>query len=157
MIKIIAAISKNNAIGINNKLLWHLPKDLKRFKKLTLNSNVIMGRRTYESIGKALPNRKNIVISRNKNYKLDDAILANSINKAIELANKNCFIIGGEQIYKEAINIADEMYITHIDQNFIGDSFFPKIEKSWKIINREIILPDNEHKYKFEFIDYKRR
>ena len=158
-ITIIAAIAKNNALGKDNDLIWHLSADLKRFKKLTTGHHIIMGRKTFESIGKPLPNRITIIITRNEQYKQDGCLIANSLEQAISLVKNddNPFIIGGAQIYKQAINIADKLEITYVYNNFDADVFFPKIDLTiWKEIARETFEPDNKNKYHYSFVTYKR-
>ena len=137
-ISIIAAIGKNRELGKNNKLLWHIPEDMKRFRQLTEGHAVIMGRKTFDSIGKPLPNRMNIVITKNPNVfqsinRLNNLIVVDSLDKAVEtaksfelkVANPEIFIIGGGSIYKQAISIADRLYLTIIDGTFNADTFFP--------------------------------
>lgn len=153
MINIIAAISKNNVLGGNNTLLWHLPSDLKRFKKLTTGSTVIMGRKTFESIGKPLPNRKNIVVSRTK-LSIDGVDVVDNISDAL---TDDCFIIGGGQIYEKTIDIADKIYLTVIDSDFKGDTFFPVIGDDWKITSVEWHKPDKKNKYNYSFIIYEKK
>lgn len=147
-ISIIAAISENRVIGNNNKLLWHIPEDFARFKKITLNHPVIMGRKTYESIGKPLPDRTNIIITRDENYKTEGCLVVHSLEEAIRLAKespsfaesdsamagKEIFIIGGGQIYQQAINIADKLYLTVIKKEFAGDTYFPDYGRFKKVI-----------------------
>lgn len=130
MITIIAAIAKNNALGKDNQLIWYLPADLKRFKKITLGHHIIMGRKTFESLGKPLPNRTTIIITRNKNYTQHGCIVVNSLNEAIEAAkeDENPYILGGAEIYKQALNIADKLDLTFVHQNFEADVFFPEID-----------------------------
>lgn len=162
MIIIIAAIAKNNAIGKNNALIWHLPADLKRFKKITSGHHILMGRKTFESIGKPLPNRTSIVITTKKNYQNQNkCIIANSIEEAIKLAKNDSkiFIIGGAQIYKQVLekDLADRLDITLIDKEFEADVFFPKIDKKkWKKISREDFKANEKNKYNYSFISYKR-
>lgn len=162
MIIIIAAIAKNNAIGKNNALIWHLPADLKRFKKITSGHHILMGRKTFESIGKPLPNRTSIVITTKKNYQNQNkCIIANSIEEAIKLAKNDnkIFIIGGAQIYKQVLekDLADRLDITLIDKEFEADVFFPKIDKKkWKQISREDFKANEKNKYNYSFISYKR-
>lgn len=138
MISIVAAISKNNVIGKNNKLPWHLPEDLERFKKLTLGKNVLMGRKTYESIlgylGKPLQGRTSIVITSDKNYKAAKGVkIYHSLESALN-ANKDVFCIGGAMIYKEIMDKANRLYITHIEKNYEGDAFFPEIDPAvWRL------------------------
>jgi len=136
MIKIIAAISKNRVLGNDNKLIWSLPNDLKRFKKLTTNNTVVMGRKTYESIGRPLPNRRNIVITRDENYHDDNIEVVNSIEEALLLCNNDCFIIGGGQIYQQTLDLAEKIYLTIVDEEFEGDAFFPELGKDWFKISK---------------------
>lgn len=155
MINIIAAISKNNVLGKDNKLLWHLPNDLKYFKKITTGKTVVMGRKTFESIGKPLPNRKNIVVS-NRNLNIENVEIVNNIKDIISL-NDDIFIIGGGEIYKSTINLADKLYITLIDFEFSGDVYFPDIDLTkWKITNKEYHQKDEKNKYDYTFIIYER-
>lgn len=156
MIKIIAAVSKNNVLGDDNKLIWSLPNDLKRFKKLTSGNTVVMGRKTYESIGKPLPNRRNIIITRDEKYDVKGCEVVNSINEALLLCNKDCFIIGGGEIYNQTIDIADKIFLTLIDGDFKGDTTFPEIDKEWHIVSILENEIDENHKYKYSFIDYER-
>ncbi|WP_339661884.1 dihydrofolate reductase [uncultured Polaribacter sp.] len=161
MITIIAAIAKNNALGKNNELIWHLPEDLKRFKKITSGHYILMGRNTFESIGKPLPNRTTIIITRNKNYFKDGCLIANSLEAAIELANKEekIYIIGGAQIYKYAIenNLADALDITLVHHQFEADAFFPEIDDTiWKETKRENFKADEKNKFDYSFISYRK-
>jgi len=139
MISIIAAVSKNGVIGVNNTLPWDLPKDLKRFKDLTTGNVVIMGRKTYESIGKALPNRINIVVTRDKNFFVPGVLSANSLDSALLKAggNKDIFIIGGGEIYKQSMDFVDKLYITEVDMEVEGDTTFPTISDKWIVSNEE--------------------
>tara|TARA_B100000941_G_C28351936_1_gene472321 strand:+ start:12 stop:512 length:501 start_codon:yes stop_codon:yes gene_type:complete len=149
IITIIAAISENNVIGRNNKLIWHLPEDLKRFKKLTSGHSVIMGRKTFESINKALPNRHNIVVSKNREFSADGVTVCNSLEKAllISINDNQPFIIGGGQIYAQAINLADKIELTKIKKLFDGDVFFPKIDTNiWQLSKKEK-MKDNSLEY----------
>ena len=147
-------MSINGVIGCNNKLIWHLPIDLKRFKEITTGHSVIMGRKTYESIGRPLKNRRNIIISRNKNYKVDGCEVVFSLEEAIKLTNNNCFIIGGGEIYNQSIEIADKIYLTIIDKEFYGDVKFPKLNGDWVKIKSEDFL---ENKIKCSFLEYERK
>lgn len=156
MIRIIAAMSKNNVIGRDNKLIWSLPDDLKRFKELTMGHYIIMGRKTYESIGKPLPGRKNIVISRNPNLKIKGVEIFSDILKAIEYTNNNCFIIGGSEIYKQTIDLADFLYLTIINANLNGDSYFPQIDSSWILVYDLENNKDDKHMYSYNFKNYSR-
>lgn len=156
MIKIIAAISKNRVLGNDNKLIWSLPNDLKRFKKLTTNNTVVMGRKTYESIGRPLPNRRNIVITRDENYHDDNIEVVNSIEEALLLCNNDCFIIGGGQIYQQTLDLAEKIYLTIVDEEFEGDAFFPELGKDWFKISKVDNEINENHNYKYTFIDYER-
>ena len=156
IISLIAAMDRNNVIGKGNKLPWKLSADLKRFKELTLGKPVIMGRKTFESIGKPLPNRINIVITRDKNYKANGCIAANSAEEALKAAsgNQEVMVIGGEQVFKEFLPMAGKMYLTFIDENFEGDAYFPEYNKTeWKEARREN-RKDNSLKY--AFVDFER-
>ena len=136
-ITIIAAISENNGLGKNNKLIWHIPDDLKRFKKLTLGHSVIMGRKTFESIAKPLPQRKNIILTRNKNYKAKGALIAHNVKEALNFCQNDNqpFIIGGAEIYKLFMNISNKIELTRIHKSYDGDAFFPEIlEEKWKLV-----------------------
>ncbi|GFD91647.1 dihydrofolate reductase [Tenacibaculum singaporense] len=161
MITLIAAIAKNNALGKDNDLIWHLPADLKRFKKVTTGHPILMGRNTFESIGKPLPNRTSIIITRNNNYFVDGCLMANSIEQAIELAEgKDAFIIGGAQIYKDALeqNLVDRLDITVLHHEFEADAFFPEINMEiWKEVAREDFKADEKNKYDYSFVSYEKR
>jgi dihydrofolate reductase len=161
-ITIIAAISNNNALGKVNDLIWYLPADLKRFKKVTTGHHILMGRNTYESIGKPLPNRTTVIITRNSNYKAEGCIVVNSIEKAIEVAkeDEHVFVIGGAQIYKQAMeaDLVDQLDITLVHQNFEADVFFPEIKTAiWKEASREDFEADEKNTYDYSFISYKKR
>ncbi|MGQ3678452.1 dihydrofolate reductase [Tenacibaculum discolor] len=161
MITLIAAIAKNNALGKDNDLIWYLPADLKRFKKVTTGHPILMGRNTFESIGKPLPNRTSIIITRNNNYFIDGCLIANSIEQAIELVEGNdAFVIGGAQIYKEALeqNLVDRLDITVLHHEFEADAFFPKIDMNiWKEVAREDFKADEKNKYDYSFVSYEKR
>ncbi len=161
MITIIAAIAKQNALGKDNQLIWHLPADLKRFKSITSGHPIIMGRKTFESLGRPLPNRTNIVITRNKDYSPKGAIVVHSLNEAIEKAqeiDEHIFIIGGATIYKKAIEIADVLDITKVHHSFEADVFFPEIDlKVWREVNHTSFKADEKNKYDYSFVRYERR
>lgn len=155
MIALIAAIAKNNCIGKDNQLPWHIPEDLEHFKKLTTGKVVLMGRKTWESIPekfRPLPNRKNLVITRNTNYEIPKGMeIFNNTESALEkYKDQDVFVIGGAGIYKQTIDLADTLYITHVHKEVEGDAFFPEIDPEiWKEVERE----DHE---KFSFVTYKR-
>ena len=159
MITIIAAIANNNALGLNNKLIWHLPEDLKRFKRVTTGHHVIMGRKTFESLGKPLPNRTTIIITRNKNYKANNCIIVNSLDEALENAkqDKNPYILGGAEIYKLAMPIANKLDLTIVQHEFEADAFFPEIDTSiWKEKSRVNFKADEMNKYDYSFVTYEK-
>ncbi|MFD0760674.1 dihydrofolate reductase [Lutibacter aestuarii] len=159
MITIIAAIAEDNALGKDNQLIWHLPADLKRFKQVTSKHHVIMGRKTFESLGKPLPNRTNIIITRNPNYTIKGCVVVNSLKQAIEAAkeDENPFILGGAEIYKQAIEFADKLDLTFIHHKFDADAFFPEIDTTiWKETSREFHKADEKNKYDYSFVSYKR-
>ncbi len=161
MLTIIAAVAKNNALGKNNDLIWRLPADLKRFKKVTLGHHVIMGRKTFESLGKPLPNRTTIIISRNKDYHVEGCIIVNSLEKAILAAkdDTNPYILGGGEIYRQALDHADILDLTLVHHSFEdADTFFPPIDfKKWEEINREDFKADETHDYDYSFVTYKKK
>ena len=158
---LIVAVSENDVIGKDNDLIWHLKNDLKRFKALTSGHCIIMGRKTFESFPKPLPNRTHIVITRQQDYKAaEGVIVVNSLETAIEAANQdeNPFIIGGGEIYKQALEVVDTIEFTRVHHNFEGDTFFPVIQETiWKETNRVDHKKDDLHKFDFSFITYKRR
>ena len=156
MISIIVATSKNRVIGNNNSLIWKLPADLKRFKQITTGNTIVMGRKTYESIGKPLPNRRNIIITRDTNYLVDNCEIVNSLEEALMLCNNECFIIGGGEIYKQSIDIADKIYLTLVQEDFEGDTYFPEIGKEWTKVIREDFEPDEKNAHKYSFINYEK-
>lgn len=152
LISIIAAIAENRAIGKDNKLLCHIPEDLKRFKQITQDHPVIMGRTTYESLGKALPERINIIITRDQNYKADGCIICHSLEEALTVARKyndeEIFLIGGGQIYRQGIKYADKLYLTIVKSNFEADTFFPDYSEFKKVtFKKEGIY--NQYQYIF--------
>ena len=159
-ITIIAAIAENNALGKNNDLIWHLPADLKRFKKTTTGHHIIMGRNTFESIGKPLPNRTTIIITRNPYFKAEGCIVVNSLKEAIQVAknDESPFIIGGAQIYDQAIDIVDQLDITEVHHKFDADVYFPKIDATiWKESKREFFKADDKNKFDYSFVSYIRK
>ncbi len=155
-ISIIVAIANNMAIGKDNDLIWHISEDLKRFKSITSGNTIIMGRKTYESIGRPLPKRRNIVISRNRDLSIEGAEVVNSLDEALRLteSENEVFIIGGGAIYKEAMPLADRLYLTRVDISPEADIFFPEIDyNEWKeIYNRQSKQDDIE----YTFIDLER-
>ena len=160
MITIIAAIGLNNELGKDNDLVWHLPNDFKRFKNLTTGHHIIMGRETFESFPKPLPNRTHIVISRNKNYLVPQGVLlAFDMSQALALANgdNQPFVIGGGEIYRLGMEWADCLEITHIDGTFDCDTYFPKIEADlWKCVSEVPHPKDERHDYAFKYCTYQK-
>ena len=157
---IIAAVSINNVIGNDNKLIWKLSNDLKRFKNLTTNHSVIMGRKTFESLINPLPDRDNIVITRDTNYSKPNIQVCSSIEDAINLTKTDTqpFIIGGGQIYTQTINIVDKIELTRVHEEFDGDSYFPEIPLDiFKLINEENYNSDLENEFDYSYLTYKKR
>lgn len=158
MLSIIVAKAKNNVIGKDNKLLWHIPEDLKRFKSLTTGHTIIMGRKTFDSIGRVLPNRKHVILSHNPDFKVHDENVEivhsiDEIKKYIESDEEN-FVIGGAMIYSLLMPYVTKMYITEIDKNFEGDSVFPPVNhEKWKEVKRVESKDDN---LEYSFVDYER-
>ncbi|GAB4449161.1 MAG: dihydrofolate reductase DfrA [Bacteroidia bacterium] len=158
----VVATDKNNGIGINNQLLCHLPDDLKHFKKLTLNNVVVMGRKTYESIGKALPQRINVVLTTNKDIAISDAEVFNNIQDVLSVIpqkypDKKIIIIGGEQIYRLFYPYLKEIHRTLIHHSFNADAFFPDFENDFDLVNSVFHPKDEKHLYDFEFQHWKRK
>lgn len=161
MVTIIAAIGLNNALGKDNDLIWHLPADLKRFKKTTTGFPIIMGRKTFESIGRPLPNRTNIIVTRNADYHQDGCIVKSSLEEAVEsVANEeHVFIIGGAQIYNQAIEqgLADRLDITLVQESFEADVYFPEFDKmEWELISREDFDKDEKNPHNYSFLQFKK-
>jgi dihydrofolate reductase len=160
MITIIAAAGENNELGKNNDLVWHLPDDFKRFKQITTGHHIIMGRKTFESFPKPLPNRTHIVITRNKNYKKDGAVVIHSMEEALKIVKNDDqpFIIGGGEIYKIGMEYADKIELTKVHGKFEADTFFPEIpQNKWTLLS-EIYHPvDDKHNFAFTYQTWVRR
>ncbi|WP_100613333.1 dihydrofolate reductase [Confluentibacter citreus] len=158
---LIVAAGENNAIGKDNKLIWYLSDDLKRFKSLTNDHHIIMGRKTFESFPKPLPNRIHIVITRQENYQVPDGVIVvNSLKEALAISKNDSqpFVIGGGEIYKQAIAIADKIEITRVHETFEADTFFPEIDTTfWKEIAKSFHKKDENNEHDFSFITYIRR
>jgi dihydrofolate reductase len=155
MLSTIVAASENNVIGKDNQLLWHLPDDLKHFKRTTKGHHVIAGRKTFESQGKPLPHRTNIIVTRNPDYRAEGCIVVNSLDRALELAQADDepFIIGGEQIYRMALPLVERIYLTRVHAEFEGDTFFPELDMDqWKEISRDYYSKDERNEYPFSII-----
>ena len=158
-ISIIVAIAQNHAIGKDNKLLWYLPNDLKHFKTITSGHTVIMGRKTYDSVGKPLPNRRNIIITRQQ-IDIAGCEVVNSLDQAIELCNteEEVFIVGGAEIYRQAMALTNRIYLTIVHKSFDGDTYFPEIQENiWVETKREDYQPDEKNQIPYSFITLERR
>ena len=156
IISAIVAMSQNRVIGKDNKIPWHLPADLKYFKKTTLDHHIILGRKCYESIGRPLPRRTNIIITRNSNYKAEGCVVVSSINEALEFSRKakqaEVFIAGGGQIYEQSMHLWDKLYLTEVDIEAEGDVFFPKIiNAQWNLLSEIKHQADNVNSYDYTY------
>lgn len=160
MISFIVAMDKNHVIGNNNQLPWHLPADLAYFKKITTGHTIVMGRKTFQSIGRALPNRENIVVTRDLHFTHEDCVILHSIEELKQLASKRedeLFIIGGAEIFKETWEIADRLYVTKINHSFEGDTYFPSIDQNqWTLISEQLGERNEKNPYDFSFLIYER-
>ncbi len=160
MISIIVAVAENNVIGKDNDLIWHLPRDLKHFKETTTGHYVIQGRKTFESCGKPLPNRTNVIITRDNNYRAEGCIVVHSLEDAIKEAkdDSEAFIIGGGKIYEQAMSLVDRIYLTKVHQSFEGDTFFPELNmEGWTEVDRKDFEPDEKNKYPFTILTLDRK
>ena len=162
MITIIAAASENNALGKDNDLVWHLPDDFKRFKELTSGNYILMGRKTYESFPKPLPNRKHLIITRQDNYQVpENCFVFDSIqscfDEVLEFSDKDIWIIGGGEIYKQSMGIVDRIELTRVHSEFEADTFFLEIGDEWKLVEEEYHPVDERHKYDFTYLTYDRK
>ena len=162
-ISLIVAIAQNNAIGKDNQLLWKIRDDLKLFKKTTEGHLVIHGRKSFESVGKPLPNRTNIIITRNTDYKAEGVFIVHSLQEAIDLGNKleqkgELFILGGAEIYKQSLNLVDRMYISHVETTREdADTFFPEVDlHEWKKIESKQFAKSDVNEFGFEFCVYEK-
>lgn len=156
----IAAAAENNELGKDKDLVWHLPDDFKRFKQLTTGHHIIMGRKTFETFPKPLPNRTHIVITRQKDYKAEGAIVVHDLEKALEIAKEDPqpFIIGGGEIYEMALPEADKIELTRVHATFEADAFFPEIdEENWTLTNSSFHPKDEKHDYSFTYLTYERK
>lgn len=165
IISIVVAVSENNAIGANGDLLWRLPNDMSHFKTVTLGHHVVMGRKTYESIPpkfRPLPGRKNIVISRHKNFDSEGCVSVSGLQEAVTLAREagetELMIIGGGEIYREAFALADKIYLTKVHHTFENaDTFFPAINNEWEIVKNESHRADEKHRFSYDFLELERK
>lgn len=165
-VSVIVAAAKNGAIGVNNQLPWHLPADLAHFKQLTLNKPMIMGRKTFESIGRVLPGRTSIVLTHQPDWQAESALVAATLDQAINLAcadaedrgAEEIMVIGGAAVFEQALSLCDRIYLTLVDAEVEGDTFFPSIDaKMWSIVSRQEHAADSRHAYDYTFTQMDRR
>ena len=159
MISFVVAMSQNRVIGKDNALPWRLPADLAYFKRLTTGHTVIMGRKTYESIGRPLPNRQNVILTKNTQFQAPGCIVFHSVGEILDWLDddKEHFVIGGSEIFSQFLPYAKRMYITHIYEDFEGDTHFPEIDMSeWKLVSKEKGIKDEKNPYDYEFFVYER-
>ena len=157
----IVAVSTNGVIGKDNDLIWRLSSDLKYFKKITTGHHIIMGRKNYESIGRPLPNRTSVIITRNKDYKAEGCIVVHSLEDALDVARKNneteACIIGGGEVYKISMPLTDKIYLTEVHENFEGDTYYPSIDKKiWKEVSRESFKADEKNAHDYSFVVFEK-
>jgi dihydrofolate reductase len=161
MLTLIAAVSENNALGKNNQMIWHLPNDFKRFKTITTGHFIIMGRKTFESFPKPLPNRTHIIITNQKNYSVpENCFSVSNLTKAIAICPKNeeIFIIGGGEIYKQAIDLANKIELTKVHATFEADTFFPDFDlERWELKAEEKHRKDEKHQFEYSFLTYSKK
>jgi len=158
-ITLIVAAAENNAIGKDNQMLWHLPNDFKYFKKNTLEHSVVMGRKTFVSIGKPLPERRNIILTRDMNYSHEDVDVANSVQEVLNYCRdeREIFIIGGAEIYKQTLPLADKILLTRVHTTIDGDAYFPALlDHEWKLVSAEKHENDEKHAFDYTFEVYER-
>lgn len=161
-VAIIVAMDDRGGIGLNNRLPWHLPADLGRFKRLTMGHHILMGRKTYESIGRQLPGRTMIVVTRQQGYACEGCVVVDSIAAGLQYALQNgedmIFIIGGEQIFVQALPIADHLYLTRLHTSVEADAYFPRFDQNaWREVSRESHIPDGRNKYPYTFIEFHKK
>jgi dihydrofolate reductase len=158
-ITLIVAAAENNAIGKDNQMLWHLPNDFKYFKKNTLEHSVVMGRKTFVSIGKPLPERRNIILTRDMNYSHEEVDVANSVQEVLNYCRdeREIFIIGGAEIYKQTLPLADKILLTRVHTTIDGDAYFPALlDHEWKLVSAEKHEKDEKHAFDYTFEVYER-
>lgn len=157
-LSLIVALAKNRVIGLNNTLPWHLPEDLKRFRALTTGHHIIMGRKTYESLGRLLPDRTTVIVTRNPNYQVEGALIAHSLEEAVALCvgDEEAFLIGGAELYQAGLNLAQKMYVTELDLEVAGDAYFPAFDLSqWQESTR--VAHTSAQGQPFSYISYHRK
>jgi dihydrofolate reductase len=158
-ISLIVAMAKNRVIGANNKIPWHLPNELKLFKSLTMGHHIVMGRKTYESINRLLPGRTTVIVTRQRDYRVDGAIVAHSVPEALEAcrADDEVFVIGGADLFRETLPIADRLYLTVVDAEPEGDTFMPELDlRAWRETSSQAFPPDEKHAHAYRFSVYDR-
>jgi dihydrofolate reductase len=159
-ISILVAMAQNRTIGINNTLPWRCPEDLKRFKALTMGHHMVMGRKTFDSIGKPLPGRTTVVVTRNRDLKIEGCVIAHSLQEAIAACKQDeeIFIVGGAELYAQALPLAHTLYITEIRQEVAGDAHFPQFDRThWQEISREQRSQETPQPLEFDFVTYRRK
>ncbi|MBI3478804.1 MAG: dihydrofolate reductase [Nitrosomonadales bacterium] len=159
-ISIVVAMARNRTIGANNTLPWHLPADLKHFKTLTMGHHIVMGRKTYESIGKPLPGRTSVVVSRNADYSIPGVIVVNSLEAALAACgnDEEIFVIGGAELYRQAVKLADRIYLTEIDADISGDAHFTELDYAlWQETGRASHAPDEKNPHSYHFVVYEKK
>lgn len=160
MVSIIVAVAQNGVIGADNKLIWHISEDLKRFKAITTGHPVIMGRKTFESLGRPLPNRRNIVVTRNPHYPEEGFEVADSLGEALGMfsSEEEVFVIGGAEIYRQAMPFADRFYLTEVYHDYEGDTYFPQWNKAdWELVSEERHEHGEKFPHPYAFLDYRRK
>jgi len=162
IVSAVVAKAKNNVIGKDNDIPWYLPADLKYFKKTTLNHHIIMGRKCFQSIGKPLPKRSNIIVTRNPFYIVSNCFIANSVEEALEIAHDNgeeeAFIIGGGEIYRLTAPLWDKLYVTEVNAEIDGDIYFPEIDKQeWKLVSQDDHKKDLKNEFNYSFLIYEKK
>jgi dihydrofolate reductase len=160
MVIMIAAVAENNALGKNNDLLWHLPNDFKRFKEITSGHHIIMGRKTFESFPKPLPNRTHVIITRQNDFEYEGCVVVQNIEKALSVCpiNENLYIIGGGEIYQQSISFADQLDITRVHHSFDADVYFPEIDPEiWELSSETFHLKDERHLFDYTFQTFVRK
>jgi dihydrofolate reductase len=157
MISFVVAMDENRAIGKDNDLPWYLPNDLKHFKKTTMGKPIVMGRKTYESIGKPLPGRENIVVTRDQSYEAEGTTIVHSVDEVLQINAEEVCVIGGSEIFKQFLPVADRLYITEIHHTFEADTYFPELnDNEWKEVSRTEGIVDEKNKYPHEFVVYEK-
>lgn len=161
MISLIWAMDKNRVIGSNNQLPWHLPEDLKYFKRVTMGCPIVMGRKTFDSIGRVLPGRENVIMTRDIDYVKEGCKIVHSLDELLQYSKgkkEEVFVIGGAEIFKETLPFADKLYITVIQHEFPGDTFFPSFSlNEWELVSSEAGLKNEQNPYDYDFLVYRRK